>query len=137
MVVLDQLENKKIPSNDPIIKAITESTEGLNNVSLRFIEVKKKNSYYGDWAEYNLVLDCYLTSNTCTSILSRFQDIVEFLKRLSELKLSSIGIQETKCDEPNHLYLGIYIIKDIGELRNIPEYDMTKEIINLIENDEL
>ena len=36
------VQNKKIPSNDPIIKAITESTEGLNKVSLRFIEVKKK-----------------------------------------------------------------------------------------------
>ena len=44
MVVLDQLENKKIPSNDPIIKAITESAEGLNNVTLRFIEVKKKSN---------------------------------------------------------------------------------------------
>lgn len=137
MEVLDQQAYKKIPTNDPIIKAIMESTIGFKNVSLKFLESKKKSSRYGDWIEYNLVLDCFLASDTSVCILNRFLEIVEFLKKLSDLKLSSVGIQETKCDEPNHLYLGIYVIKDVGNLRNIPEYDMTKEIINLIENDEL
>lgn len=137
MEVLDQQANKKIPTTDPVISTVTDAAAGLNKVSLKFIESKKKSSHYGDWIEYNFILDCDLTSNTVTCLLSRFQEIVEFLKKLTELKIGSIGIQETKCDEPQHLYFGIYIIKDVGSLRNIPEYDMTKEIINLIENDEL
>lgn len=126
-----------------------DAIDGLNEVwqtvktSLKFLELKKRSSCYGDWIEYNFVLDCNLTSDTPTCLLNRFLEISEFLKRLTELKLganlnlSSMGIQEVKCDESGHLYFGMYIIKDVGCLRNIPEYDMTKDIINLIENDEL
>ena len=71
MEVLDQQAYKKIPTNDPIIKAIMESTAGFKNVSLKFLESKKKSSRYGDWIEYNLVLDCFLASDTSVCILNR------------------------------------------------------------------
>lgn len=137
MVVLDTQEDKKITTNDIIVKTIVEAAEGLKRVSLKFLEIKKRNTRIGDWVEYYFVLDCGLTSDTATCLASIFQEISDFLKKLTDLKINSIGLQETKCDDYSHLYYGMYILKDVGADRNIPEYDMTKEIIDLIKNDEL
>lgn len=114
-----------------------DAADGLNKISLNFLEKKNRSSHYGDWVEYNFVLDCDMTSYTISCITARLQEIIDFLKKLSDLKIGSVGFQEVKCDEPRHLYFGIYVIKDVGNIRNIPEYNMTKEIINLIENDEI
>lgn len=137
MVVLDQRANKKITTNDVIVKAITEAAEGFSKVSLRFLEVKKRNTRIGDWIEYYFVLDCGLTSDTVACLASRFQEISDFLKKLTDLNISGAGLQEVKCDDYSHLCFGMYILKDVGQERNIPDDNMTKEIINLIENDEL
>lgn len=138
MVVLDQLANKRITTNDPVVVAITDAAkEFKSNVSLRFLEVKRKTTKHGNWVEYNFVLDCKITSDTVICLASKFQEISNFLKKLTDLNISGAGIQEVKCDDYSHLCFGMYILKDVGQERNIPDDNMTKEIINLIENDEI